>query len=105
MTHTRTRAGFFERTSIHTASVWLSYAGTNQDFYLTLPLNKLDHYVKDAQKWDVGTMYGMGVIKEIDENDGTHAFEAVIEGRHALLIIKREDIAKYTDAPEQNIEA
>lgn len=101
MTNTRTRAGFFERTAADTASVWLSYAGTNQDFYLTLPLNKLDHYVKDAQKWNVGTMYGMGVIKEIDENDSTYAFEAVIEGRHALLIIKREDLVKYSNTPEQ----
>lgn len=102
MTNTRTRAGFFERTAADTASVWLSYAGTNQDFYVTLPLNRLDHFVKDGTKHPVSGMYGLGVIKEINEdNGGTYAFEAVIDGHLALLVMRRDDIVKYSNTTEQ----
>jgi hypothetical protein len=100
MTHTRTRAGFFERTAADTASVWLSHAGTNQDFYLTLPLNRLDHFVKDGTKHPVAGMYGIGIIKHINEEEGIYAFEAVIDGHIVLLIIKEQDIAKYSNKAE-----
>jgi len=101
MTNTRTRAGFFERTAADTASVWLSHAGTNQDFYLTIPLNRLDHFVKDGTKHPISGMYGIGIIKHLNEEEGIYAFEGVIDGHIALLIMKAQDIAKYSNNAQE----
>lgn len=100
MTIARTRAGFFERTEANTQSVWVSHAGTNQDFYMTLSTAALDKAVGDGKDHPVGQMYGMGVLKEINDVTNLYAFDAVIDGYLVTLVMSYDEISKAANKIE-----
>lgn len=100
MTNTRTRSGFFDRTQANTASVWLSFPGTNQDFYLTFPIHKLEKAIEQGKDHPVGQMYGMGVLKEINEMQNLYACDVVVDGYLVTIVITGQDITDYANKIE-----
>lgn len=90
---TRTRAGFFQPHP-QGLTVWVSYAGTNQDISMVFTAEQftqaLDLYKEHQKK--IKTSYGMGVLMNFDEGNNLWSFDGVHEGMLITLAFEGQQL-------------
>ena len=91
----RTRCGFFINQP-NKYQVWLTKAGTNQDFLVDFYKSNLEAAIQRAEQFQdqAKTSYGVGILQNV--SDDVLLAETVFEGRFLIIAVENDYLKGFT---------